>query len=104
MTKGHGFPPYGMISSFRPPKHFERGVSIGDVGFISGSGTFQYRFNIFHTRDDADVHGPNLPRKFKPVEPPLSEWKTSVIPKYFKKNTIIRSNGINVARPSGDDS
>ena len=101
MSTGHGFPPHGMSSAFCPPKHYERGVGIGDVGYIDGSGTFQYRFNIFHARDDS-VHGPNLPRKFKPIEPSLADWKTIITPKYFERGTILKSGGINVSRPPGD--
>lgn len=77
----------------------EKGVSIGDVGFICPRGSFRFFFNIFLPADDP-IHADRIPAEFKPIEPPLDESEINCIPDYFKPGTIIASEGIQVVKHS----
>ena len=100
MSAGHGYPARHIEgSTSRPQKHLERGVSIGDVGFINSRGGFSYYFNIFHAADDP-IQGSQLPRKFTPIQPPLAEWKILTTEQYFPPGTVVVSEGVHANRIS----
>ncbi|KDR72733.1 hypothetical protein GALMADRAFT_270676 [Galerina marginata CBS 339.88] len=53
-----------------PVPYRRRGVTIGDVGIITASGSFDFLFNICVPRDDP-INPENLPEDFFPLNPPL---------------------------------
>jgi hypothetical protein len=75
-----------------PEAHLERGFSIGDVGCLDRDGGFQYYFNIFYPGDHPVQDW--VPRNFKTIEPPFSEWKTQVSAGDISPGSILSSEGI----------
>ncbi len=88
-----------MVALKEGSPYLEKGVSIGDVGFISPAGSFRFFFNIFRAVDDP-VHAGLTPAEFRPIEPPLDDSEITFIPDYFKPGTIIASDGIKVIKHS----
>lgn len=99
MPLGHGFPLWRPGTSLRPEAHFMQGISIGDVGFIGSEGDFQYRFNIFYPPDHP-MQPPSLPRTFRHVEPPLSDWEVRSTTDHFSAGTVLTSAGIRYSQLS----
>jgi len=100
MSSGHGFPPRQIDGAYnRPEKHFQQGVSIGDVGILATDGGFTFCFNIFASSDDP-IQTSSLPRNFKPIEPSLSVWKIKTEENHFQPGTVIVSEGVVVRRVS----
>jgi len=100
MASGNGFPPRQIDGVYnRPEKHFRQGVGIGDVGILDTDGGFSYYFNIFHPSDDP-IQTSELPRNFKPIEPPLSEWEVRTTQTHFEPGAVIASEGISIQRVS----
>lgn len=52
LAKGYGYPLWSPKPSELPVEHRENGVRIGDVGFLTDTGSFLYFFNICVPRDD----------------------------------------------------
>jgi len=101
MSAGSGIPLYDPVGFSPIDAYLRSGTSIGDVGYIDSAGAFQYLFNIFHERDHTR-QGRFIPREFRPIEPPLSEWETRLSPNYFEPGTILTSQGIQVAHLSAN--
>ena len=100
MSSGHGFPPRQIDGAYnRPEKHFQQGVSIGDVGILATDGGFTFCFNIFASSDDP-IQTATLPRNFKPIEPSLSSWEVKTEENYFEPGTVIVSEDVVVQRVS----
>ncbi len=99
MSAGNGFPPWRLTPSTFPEAHFQQGVSIGDVGYFDDTGGFQYRFNIFYSRDDP-IQEVRMPRNFRPIEPSLPNWKVRVSTDVTKPGSVIKSEGIRSTRIS----
>ncbi|KJA20145.1 hypothetical protein HYPSUDRAFT_142675, partial [Hypholoma sublateritium FD-334 SS-4] len=98
----HGFPLCNPIVALKEGStYLDKGVSIGDVGFISPGGSFRFFFNIFKAVDDP-IHAGLTPTEFKPIEPPLEDSEITFIPDYFKPGTIIASEGIKVVKHSSE--
>jgi hypothetical protein len=51
-----------------PPGHASKGVSIGDVGFITFDGDFKFLFNLFLPRDDRRGINVLAPPDFEPMQ------------------------------------
>ena len=98
MSVGRGFPLWRPAPTTLPKAHLERGFSIGDVGCLDRRGGFQYRFNIFFPPDHPVQN--IVPRNFKPVEPPFSEWKIQVSTGDIIPGSILTSQGISTTRIS----
>jgi hypothetical protein len=99
MSSGNGFPPWRFALATTPKEHFQQGVSIGDVGHVDQMGGFVYWFNIFYPRDHPIQEG-NVPRKFHPIEPQLSEWKIQRSTNQYEPGSVISSEGISSSRIS----
>ena len=100
LLEKHGFPLcYPTVALEEGSAYLEKGISIGDVGFIWPGGSFQFFFNIFLPADDP-IHAGCTPTEFKPIEPPLDASEINLIPDYFKPGTIIASEGIKVVKHS----
>ena len=93
MSSGNGFPPWQLTPSTRPEARFQQGPSIGDVGYINHEGGFWYYFNIFYSRNHP-IQEIEMPLNFRPIEPPLSDWKIQVSKDHFQPGSIINSEGI----------
>ncbi|KAJ3514686.1 hypothetical protein NLJ89_g2239 [Agrocybe chaxingu] len=94
MALGNGWAPLELAGiEGGPRKHFEQGVTPGDVGYLSKSGGFNYLFNIFSAKDDP-MQTKNVPRNFVPMVPPLAEWEIKKVPNHFAPHTVIVSEGI----------
>lgn len=100
LLEKHGFPLCNpAVAAKQGSVYWEKGVRIGDVGFISPGGSFRFFFNIFHPANDP-IHAGRIPTEFKPIEPPLDDSEITFIPDYFKPGTIIASEGIKVVKHS----
>ena len=95
MSIGRGFPLWRPAPPSQPEAHKEKGFSIGDVGCLDDRGGFQYWFNIFYPRDHPVQD--DVPLKFKPIEPPMSEWKIQVSANDLSPGTILCSQGISAS-------
>ena len=94
----HGFPLRNPIVALKEGSvYLEKGISIGDVGFINPGGSFQFFFNIFKAIDDP-IHAGLTPAEFTPIELPLDDSEITFISDYFKPGTIIASDGIKVIK------
>jgi len=97
MTKKRGSPlwipepPYSLPTAFR-----RKGVSIGDVGILSASGTFDFFFNICSSRDDP-INSGGVPEGFKPLDPPLSNMGVRRVQEYYS-GSHITSGSIEISR------
>jgi hypothetical protein len=60
--------PLWFPEPFGGPRGYEtKGVSIGDLGFITSDGRFQFIFNIYLARDDPSGINRNAPLGFEPL-------------------------------------
>jgi len=98
MSIGRGFPLWRPVPPSLPEAHLEQGFSIGDVGCLDRKGGFQYWFNIFYPRNHPIQD--DVPRNFKPIEPPFSKWKTKVTARDISPGSILSSQGITCTRIS----
>jgi len=98
MSVGRGFPLWRPAPTSIPKAHLEQGFGIGDVGCLDRRGGFDYLFNIFYARDHPVQNV--VPRNFKPVERPFSEWKIQVSPGDIAAGSILTSQGITSTRIS----
>ena len=101
LLERHGFPLYHPTVAIKKGSiYLEKGINIGDVGFIWPGGSFRFFFNIFLPVDDP-IHAGKTPTEFKPIEPP-HDSEVKFIPDYFKPGTIITSEGIKVVKHSAE--
>ncbi|CAA7271111.1 unnamed protein product [Cyclocybe aegerita] len=99
MSSGNGFAPLEMLGvQGQSDKHFEQGISIGDVGYFHKNGRFTYLFNIFYPADDP-IQTRHVPRKFSPVGP-LSDWEIQKISDHFAPGAVVASEGVQVTQTS----
>ncbi len=97
---GNGMPlsdPRGDSSS--PQSHLKNGAFLGDVGYISHNGHFQFAFNIFSAADHP-LHEYGVPPTFSPALPGISKDDSTVIRSYHPPGTVIVSPGITVTQAS----
>ncbi|KJA19104.1 hypothetical protein HYPSUDRAFT_44564 [Hypholoma sublateritium FD-334 SS-4] len=70
-VKGRGSPLWLPAVNRRLPIEYRRkGISIGDVGLITFSGSFDFLFNILLPAEHP-IHGGRVPERFIPLSPPL---------------------------------
>ena len=74
-----------------PPEYREQGVSIGDVGIIKPSGSFDFFFNINHPA--GHPINSDRPSDFQPLDPPLGRRDTSII-EIFRAGSFLASSSI----------
>jgi len=79
LGEGRGYPLWVPQANANLSKEYRRrGVSIGDVGFFTPSGEFDFLFNICLPVDDPVNPGPDsLPDGFEPLTPALN-WQKQV--------------------------
>jgi hypothetical protein len=66
-AQGLGYPLWFPEPSSEPPGHASKGISIGDIGFITFDGCFKVLFNIYLPRDDPGGINRDAPANFEPL-------------------------------------
>lgn len=105
LTKKHGYPLY------RPEplanlsiEYQERGISVGDVGFVKYDGSFRYLFNICEPAGSAVNCNPDglsiVPEDFEQL--PLQWGDVDTQPHYHVPGSILISHSILKAGIRGD--
>lgn len=74
-----------------PPEYREQGVSIGDVGIIKPSGSFDFFFNINHP--SGHPINSDCPGDFQPLDPPLRPRDVDNI-EIFSAGSFLASSSI----------
>jgi hypothetical protein len=77
-----------------------RGISIGDVSFLSSKNQFIFQFNIFLPADHL-YNKDSVPESFVPLSP-LQESEICTTADYFPRGYVVASKGVNVTRHSED--
>ena len=100
-ASGHGYPLFypdtmQLDDDFRNT----RGISIGDVGFLSVENQFLFLFNIFLPADHP-YNKDHAPESFLPLNP-LQESEICTTAHYFPRGYVIASKGVKVTRHSED--
>ncbi|KAH9484551.1 hypothetical protein JR316_0004033 [Psilocybe cubensis] len=97
LMAGNGFPIWDPVGDTgRPSAHLKSGLMIGDVGYLSDEGDFQYHFNIF-LPPSSEVHF-NAPANLEPLFPALQSKEIKTETNYFAPGTVIASTGVEVTR------
>jgi len=84
-------PPYNL-----PIPYQRRGVSIGDVGVLSASGSFDFFFNICYSREDP-INSGGVPEGFEPLHPPLDNLNIRRVQEY-DSGSYVASESIETSR------
>lgn len=90
-------PPYNL-----PIAYQKQGVSIGDVGVLSTSGSFNFFFNICYSRENP-VNSGGVPEGFVPLEPPLNPRHIQQLQE-FNSGSYVASESIVISRGEHNDS
>jgi len=100
-ASGHGYPLfYPDTMQFDDEFRNTRGISIGDVGFLSVENQFLFLFNIFLPADHP-YNKDNAPESFHPLSP-LQDSEICTTANYFPRGYVIASKGVKVTRHSED--
>ena len=83
-----------------PTQYQVKGVSIGDVGIITPSGSFDFLFNICLPVGDP-INPEELPEHFTPIDPPLKPIDT-LRQMEFKPYNYLASSSIERSQRDGD--
>jgi len=95
LTKKRGSPLWIPGPGMQLPVEYRvQGISIGDVGIITSTGTFDFLFNIFLPASDPINNG-NVPHAFSPL--PQIEHEIQKTCDYLPNNYIANSSVRNVA-------
>ncbi|KAJ7167828.1 hypothetical protein C8R46DRAFT_1094262 [Mycena filopes] len=72
LTQHRGFPlAKPLLSLNQPEEQLQRGICVGDVGYLMDDGTFDFLFNVYLPADHPINGGEDvLPRGFTPLESP----------------------------------
>ncbi|KAF4612514.1 hypothetical protein D9613_012769 [Agrocybe pediades] len=101
--KGRGSPLWLPEPSYNMPIEYQReGVSIGDVGVLLASGSFNFFFNIFLPSNHPFNQG-NTPEGFVPLTPPLSPVDVQRL-REFTFGSYITSESIKISHRQYSDS
>ena len=79
LNEKRGYPLWVPQASTNTSREYQtRGISIGDVGFFTESGEFDFLFNICLPADDLINPGQDeVPDEFQPISPEFS-WRRQV--------------------------
>jgi hypothetical protein len=98
----HGYPLWVPEPDENLPEAYRnRGVSIGDLGYISESGGFEYLFNVLESAED-EVNVDRTPDDFTPL---ALNKRTDIATRsqMYKPNTDISSVQMKKTRVSQED-
>ncbi|KAF9555589.1 hypothetical protein CPC08DRAFT_642657, partial [Agrocybe pediades] len=90
-------PPYNL-----PTQYQLKGASIGDVGVLSPSGSFDFFFNICYPSDDP-INSGGVPKGFKSLDPPLNNLNIRRVQE-FDSGSYVASESIEISRRQYRDS
>jgi hypothetical protein len=101
-ASGHGYALYYPDTILELDDDFRntRGISVGDVGFLSSKNQFIFLFNIFLPADHP-YNKDNAPESFLPLNP-LQDSEICSTADYFPRGYVIASKGVKVTRHSED--
>lgn len=103
VMKRRGSPLWIPEPSYNLPIQYQRkGVSIGDVGVLSASGSFTFFFNIC-LPSDHPINLMGVPEGFHPVSPPLIHHDIQTVQE-FNADSYIASESIETSRRRHSDS
>ncbi|KAF4617806.1 hypothetical protein D9613_006181 [Agrocybe pediades] len=97
LLKGRGFPLWIPEPNRNLPMPYQRqGISIGDVGIVSYTGSFSFLFNICLPADHP-INPEDLPEGFAPIDPPINpiDVRTFIELKsgsFLGSNSIVKSS------------
>ena len=99
---GHGYPLFYPDTILELDDDFRntRGISIGDVGYLSSKNQFIFLFNIFLPADHP-YNKANVPESFVPLNP-LEDSEICTTADYFPRGYVVASKGVKVTRHSED--
>ncbi|KAF9542386.1 hypothetical protein CPC08DRAFT_589817, partial [Agrocybe pediades] len=89
-------PPYNL-----PTHHQQNGVSFGDVGVVSPSGSFYFFFNIFYSSDHI-INSGGVPEGFKPLDLRLDSLNIRR-EQVFNPGSYVASESIEISRTQCDE-
>ncbi|KJA16636.1 hypothetical protein HYPSUDRAFT_71287 [Hypholoma sublateritium FD-334 SS-4] len=102
-VKGRGSPLWLPAPNWNLPKEYRRtGISIGDVGRITASGSFDFLFNIL-LPPDHPVHAGRVPEMFSPLYPPL-DLDDVEMQEEFADDSYLASASVEKAQQDGQGS
>ncbi|KAF9546375.1 hypothetical protein CPC08DRAFT_379004 [Agrocybe pediades] len=97
ITKRRGSPLWIPEPPYNLPTHYQQmGVSIGDVGVLSPSGSFDFFFNICYSKDHL-INSGGVPEGFKPLDPPLDNLNIRRVQE-FDFGSYVASESIEISR------
>lgn len=83
-------------------EHRRKGISIGDVGLITFSGSFDFLFNILLPAEHP-IHSGRVPERFIPLDPPLEDEDVE-IQEEFAEDSYLASASVKKAQNNGPGS
>jgi len=101
LNEGRGYPLWVLQANTNLSREYRsRGISIGDVGFITPSGEFDFLFNICLPADDPVNPGVDLvPDGFEPLKPLLNwNYRVREYTEALNDKTYLASSSISAKR------